>query len=113
MEVVARRAVARGDVHLVRLDPTLGSEIRKRRPCLVVSPDELNAHLRTAIVAPMTTSGQAYPWRVPCRFQRRDGFVALDQLRTVDTERLVRRLGRLSPETTAAVLRGLQEMFAE
>jgi mRNA interferase MazF len=113
VDVVARRAVSRGEVHLVRLDPTLGREIHKTRPCLVVSPDELNTHLRTAVVAPMTTSGQAYPWRVPCRFRRRDGFVALDQIRTVDTERLVRRLGRLSPETTAAVLRGLQEMFTE
>jgi len=91
----------------------LGSEIRKMRPCVVVSPDELNAHLRTAIVAPMTTGGHAYPWRVVCRFQRRAGFVALDQVRTVDAERLVKGLGRLTPETLAAVLRGLQEMFAE
>jgi mRNA interferase MazF len=104
---------ARGDVHLVRLDPTLGSEIQKTRPCLVVSPNELNAHLRTVIVAPMTTAGRAYPWRVPCRFQRRSGFVALDQLRTVDAERLVRRLGRLSPQTITTVLQRLQEMFAE
>jgi mRNA interferase MazF len=78
-----------------------------------VSPDELNQHLRTALVAPMTTGGQAYPWRVPCRFQNQRGFVALDQLRTVDSERLVKRLGRLAPETIASVLRGLQEMFAE
>jgi mRNA interferase MazF len=83
---VTRAARARGDVHLVRLDPTLGSEMQKTRPCLVVSPDELNEHLRTVIVAPMTTAGRAYPWRVPCRFQRRAGFVALDQLRTVDAE---------------------------
>lgn len=100
-------------MYLVRLDPTLGSEIRKTRPCVVISPDELNAHLRTAVVAPMTTGGQAYPWRVPCRFQRRAGFVALDQVRTVDAERLLKRLGRLSPETVTGVLRGLQEMFAE
>lgn len=110
---VTRAARARGDVHLVRLDPTLGSEIQKTRPCLVVSPDELNEYLRTVIVAPMTTAGRSYPWRVPCRFQRRPGFVALDQLRTVDTERLVRRLGRLSPEATTTVLQRLQEMFAE
>ena len=97
----------------MRLDPTLGSEIRKTRPCLVVSPDELNEHLRTAIVAPMTTAGRAYPWRVACQFRRRSGFVALDQLRTVDAERLVKRVGRLSPETVTTVLRGLQEMFAE
>ena len=111
--MVARGGARRGEVHLVRLDPTLGSESRKTRPCLVVSPDELNEHLRTAVIAPMTTGGQAYPWRVPCRFQRKSGFVALDQLRTVDAERLVKRLGRLTPDTLAAVLRGLQEMFVE
>lgn len=104
---------SRGEVHLVRLDPTLRSEIRKTRPCLVVSPDELNEHVRTAIVAPMTTGGRAYPWRIACRFQRRSGFVVLDQLRTIDIERLVKRLRRLKPETVRAVLRGLQEMFAE
>ena len=110
---VRRAAVGRGDVHLVRLDPTLGSEIRKTRPCLVVSPDELNQHLRTVIVAPMTTAGQAYPWRVACRFQKRSGFVALDQLRTVDGERLIRRLGRLTPDAVRHVLGRLQEMFAQ
>jgi mRNA interferase MazF len=114
MEVAVTRAGrARGEVHLVRLDPTLGSEIQKTRPCLVVSPDELNQYLRTVIIAPMTTGGRRYPWRVPCRFQRRSGFVALDQLRTVDGERLLRRLGRLTPETVMAVLQRLQEMFAE
>lgn len=110
--MVARVAVHRGEVHLVHLDPTRGSEIRKTRPCLVVSPDELNQYLRTAIVAPMTTGGHEYPWRVPCRFQRRTGFVALDQLRTVDTDRLLKRLGHLPPDTISVVLRGLQEMFA-
>jgi mRNA interferase MazF len=104
---------ARGEVHLVGLDPTKGSEIRKTRPCLIVSPDELNRHLRTVIVAPMTTGGQAYPWRVPCRFQNRSGFVALDQLRTVDVERLIKRSGKLAPGTISEVLRILQEMFAE
>ena len=110
---VTRAALARGDVHLVGLDPTLGSEIKKTRPCLIVSPDELNQHLRTVIVAPMTTAGRAYPWRVACTFQNRSGFVALDQLRTVDSERLVKRLGRLSAATTTEVLDTLQEMFAE
>ena len=110
---VARPMFARGDVHLVTLDPTKGSEIPKTRPCLIVSPDELNRHLRTVIVAPMTTGGQACPWRVACRFQSRPGFVALDQLRTVDTERLAGRLGRLSPGVVAEVQRVLQEMFAE
>jgi mRNA interferase MazF len=79
----------------------------------VVSPDELNAHLRTAIVAPMTTGGKGYPWRVRCRFQNRSGYVVLDQLRTVDEKRLVKRLGALSAGTLAAVLDGLQEVFAD
>lgn len=104
---------ARGEVHLVSLDPTLGSEIRKTRPCVVVSPDELNAHLRTVIVAPMTTAGRLYPWRVSCRFQNHAGVVALDQLRTVDAERLLKRLGRLAAPTMSTVLAKLQEMFAE
>lgn len=103
--------VARGDVHLVSLEPTLGSEIRKTRPCLIVSPDELNRHLRTAIVVPMTTAGRVYPWRVPCRFQRRSGFVAVDQIRTVDIRRLTRRLGRLGADTVTEVLEALREMF--
>jgi mRNA interferase MazF len=110
---VTRAEWARGEVHLVRLDPTLGSEIQKTRPCLVVSPDELNQYLRTVIIAPMTTRGATYPWRVACRFQRRSGYVALDQLRTVDAERLLRRLGRLTPQTVTMVLQRLQEMFAE
>ena len=110
---VARSTRTRGEVHLVRLDPTLGREIQKTHPCLVVSPDELNQYLRTVMVAPMTTGGRAFPWRVACRFQRRSGFVALDELRTVDTERLLRRLGRLTPQTVTTVLRRLQEMFAE
>ena len=103
---------SRGDVYLVRLDPTQGSEIQKTRPCLVVSPDELNDHLLTVIVAPMTTAGHAYPWRVQCRFRGRSGFVATDQLRTVDVGRLARRLGRLAPNSLAAVLSTLEEMFA-
>lgn len=110
---VTRPVFVRGAVHLVALDPTHGSEIRKTRPCVIVSPDELNNHLRTVIVAPMTTGGHAYPWRVPCRFQRRNGYVALDQVRTVDTDRLVTRLGKLDQQTVVVVLRVLQEMFAE
>ena len=102
----------RGDVVLVALDPTRGSEIRKTRPCVVVSPDELNRHLRTIIVAPMTTRGQVYPWRVACRFQQTDGFIALDQLRTVDRERVARKLGRLAPAALGATLALLQELFA-
>ena len=105
--------MTRGEVYLARLDPTLGSEIQKTRPCVIVSPDELNTHLRTVTVAPMTTAGQAYPWRIRCRFQRRSGYVVLDQLRTVDRERLVKRLGALPIDTVVEVLGGLQEMFAE
>lgn len=103
----------RGDVFLVTSDPTQGREIRKARPCLVVSPDELNGRLDTFIVAPMTTGGHAYPFRIPCRFQRTDGFVVLDQLRTVDRRRLARHLGRVSPPTLSRALGVLQEMFAE
>lgn len=103
----------RGEVHLVSLDPTRGDEIRKTRPCLIVSPDELNAHLGTYIVAPMTTGGHPYPFRLACRFARRDGHVVLDQLRTVDGSRLVRRLGRLNARTVEDALSILREMFEE
>jgi mRNA interferase MazF len=103
----------RGDVYLISLDPTRGREIRKTRPCVVVSPDELNEHLSTLLVAPMTTGGHPYPFRIACRFKKKDGFVVLDQLRTVDLDRLVRRLGRLSPQTLSKVLGVLQEMFEE
>ena len=113
MAVAPRSSIARGQVHLVRLDPTLGREIRKTRPCVIVSPDELNEHLRTVIVAPMTTSGTAYPWRPRCRFHGRVGFVALDQLRTVDAQRLLKTLGRLDSATVDGVLDRLQEMFAK
>lgn len=105
------RAPSRGDVVLVELDPTRGSEVRKTRPCLVVSPDELNHHLRTIIVAPLTTGGHAYPFRPACRFGGKAGRVALDQLRTVDRERLRKRLGVLSTANQAAVFTVLAEMF--
>ena len=104
--------VNRGDVYLVDLNPTRGSEIRKMRPCVVVSPDELNAHLRTFIVAPLMTGGYPYPFRVACRFGGKPGSVVLDQIRAVDHERLARRLGRLAPATVTRVLAVLQEMFA-
>ena len=104
--------VNRFEVYLVTLDPTLGSEIQKTRPCLVVSPDEMNHHIRTVIVAPMTTKGQPYPTRVPCRFKGRAGQIVLDQIRTVDKTRLVRRLGRLGPKTGMKVLAVLAELFA-
>jgi mRNA interferase MazF len=102
----------RFDVHLVALDPTLGSEIKKIRPCLIVSPDESNRHLATVIVAPMTTKGRDYPTRVACRFQGKRGQIVLDQLRSVDKVRLVKRLGRIGPSVQSAVLAVLAEMFA-
>jgi mRNA interferase MazF len=105
-------AINRFGVYLINLDPTIGSEIKKTRPCLVVSPDEINHNIRTVIVAPLTTRGQSYPTRVPCRFKGKDGQVVLDQIRTVDRSRLVRKLGRIDAKTAAAVLDVLQEMFA-
>lgn len=103
----------RFDVYLVALDPTLGSEIKKTRPCLIVSPDESNRHLATVLVAPMTTKGRSYPTRVACRFQGKQGSIALDQIRVIDKIRLVKRLGRISPVFQRAVLATLVEMFAE
>ena len=108
MGVVARRF----EIYLISLDPTVGSEIRKTRPCVVVSPDEMNRHVHTVLVAPMTTKGKMYPTRVPCRFQGKQGFVVLDQTRCVDRARLVRRMGRLTPRQAEAVLAVLAEMFA-
>ena len=111
MGVALARLPSRGEVYLVELDPTRGSEIRKTRPCLIVSPDELNHHLRTVIVAPMTTGGHAYRFRPACRIAGKDGRVALDQLRTVDRERLRKRLGVLTPATLATVFGVIAEMF--
>ena len=106
------KSPCRGDVFLVALDPTRGREIRKTRPCVVVSPDELNAHMGTFIVAPLTTGSHRYPFRVTCRFQDKDGHVVLDQLRTVDRSRLVERLGALGDAALAGSLDVLQAMFA-
>jgi len=104
--------VQRFEVHLVALDPTRGSEIQKTRPCLVVSPDEMNRHIRTVIVAPMTTGGHPYPSRIACRFDGVSGTVVLDQIRTVDRSRLVKRLGVIDDAVQDAVLAALQEIFA-
>ncbi len=104
--------VRRFDVYLVALDPTVGSEIQKMRPCLVVSPDEMNRHVATVIVAPMTTHGQSYPTRVLCQFEDKDGQVVLNQLRTVDKTRLVKFLGRIDAATQRAVLDALARLFA-
>ena len=102
----------RFEVYLVRLDPTQEHEIQKTRPCVVISPDEMNRHLGTVIVAPLTTKGRSYPSRIPLRFQRKSGQIVLDQLRTVDKTRLVRRLGKISDKAAREVLAVLGEMFA-
>ena len=105
--------VKRGEIWLVALDPTIGSEIKKSRPCIVVSPSELNQHLRTVIVAPMTSKGFAAPFRVPLTHAGTKGLVVLDQIRTVNRIRLVKRLGAASAKTVSAVLTTLQEIFAQ
>ena len=103
----------RGDVYLVSLNPARGGEINKTRPCAIVSPDELNNALSTFLIAPMTTGGHEYPFRVSCEFQDKQGYVVLDQIRAVDRRRLIRCLGRLDQETLDRVLEVLQEMFAK
>jgi len=104
--------VSRFEVYLVRLNPTEGREIRKTRPCLVISPDEMNRHISTVIVAPMTTKGLPYPMRIPVKFQRKEGQIVLDQIRAVDRIRLVRRLGKIDQATAGKALAILGEMFA-
>ena len=103
----------RGEIWLVNLDPTVGSEIKKSRPCVVLSPAELNNNLRTVMVAPMTSKVFAAPFRVPVTHARTKGLIVLDQLRTVDKVRLVKRLGAVSAKTLTAALTTLQEVFAE
>ena len=105
--------VKRFEVYLVNLDPTVGSEIKKTRPCLIISPDEMNRHIVTVIIAPMTTKGKNYPTRVSCKFAGKSGQVVLDQLRTVDKRRLVKKLGRIDKKTQQSVLSTLAELFAE
>lgn len=104
--------INRFEVYLINIDPTVGSEIEKTRPCLVISPDEMNQYIKTVIVAPMTTKGRSYPTRVKCQFKGREGQIALDQIRTVDNNRLIRKLGRIEKRTADEVLTILNEMFA-
>lgn len=108
MAMVANRF----DVYLTNLDPAVGSEIQKTRPCLVISPDEMNAHIRTVIVAPMTTAGKDYPTRVSCTFKKKKGQIVLDQIRTIDKIRLVKKLGTIDPETQLKVITILQRLFS-
>lgn len=105
--------VKRGDVWLAALDPTVGSEIRKTRPCLVVSPPEMHDFLRTALVAPMTTGSRPAPFRIAVKFDGKSGLILLDQMRALDKTRLVKRLGKVKQETMSATLSTLQEMFAD
>jgi mRNA interferase MazF len=104
--------VKRFDIFLVNLDPTIGREIQKTRPCLIISPNEMNRNIRTVITAPMTTNGRSYPTRVACKFQGKDGQIVLDQIRTVDKSRLVRKLGQLKEETSVEVLETLAQLFS-
>jgi len=108
MGVVIRRF----DVYLVKLDPTTGSEIKKTRPCLLISPDEMNRFIGTVIVAPLTSKGRPYPTRVPRKFKSKRGHIVLDQIRTIDKTRLVKKLGRIDDQTQTAVLTLLNEMFS-
>ncbi|MBF0349912.1 MAG: type II toxin-antitoxin system PemK/MazF family toxin [SAR324 cluster bacterium] len=104
--------IKRFDVFLVQLDPTQGTEIQKTRPCLVISPDEMNPHIATVIIAPMTTKGRPYPSRVPVSFQDKQGQIVLDQIRTVDKTRLLKKLGHIDKISAQQVLSILHEMFA-
>ena len=104
--------VNRFDVYLINLGPTVGSEIQKTRPCLIISPDEVNRHIRTVIVAPMTTAGKNYPTRVSCEFKKKKGQIVLDQIRTIDKTRLIKKLGSINPETQLEVISVLQRLFA-
>ncbi len=104
--------VNRFDVYLTNLDPTVGSEIQKTRPCLIISPDEMNRHIRTVIVAPMTTAGKNYPTRIACQFKKKKAHIVLDQIRTIDKTRLIKNLGTLDSETQIKVISVLQRLFA-
>lgn len=105
--------VVRGEIWLATLDPTVGSEIQKTRPCVVVSPAEMHDYLRTVIVAPMTTGNKPAPYRIPLTFQGKKGLILLDQMRTLDKARLVKKMGAVSSKTLTATLETLQEVFAE
>lgn len=104
--------VNRFDVYLTNLDPTVGSEIQKTRPCLVISPDEMNSHIRTVIIAPMTTAGKDYPTRISCTFKKKKGQIVLDQIRTIDKTRLVKKIGTIDPGTQLKVVTTLQRLFS-
>lgn len=106
------KVVKRFDIYLVSLDPTQGIEIKKTRPCLIISPNEMNSNIQTVIVAPMTTKGQDYPTRVPISFQGKKGQIVIDQIRTIDKSRLIQNLGEINQETKLKVISVLEEMFS-
>ena len=109
MDLVIRRF----EVYLINLDPTIGKEIKKTRPCLIISPDDMNKYISTIIIAPMTTKGRNYPTRIPCQFDGKDGQIVLDQIRTVDKIRIIRKLGKINTSTQKEVLTALTELFSE
>ncbi|MDD2388770.1 MAG: type II toxin-antitoxin system PemK/MazF family toxin [Desulfobacterales bacterium] len=104
--------IKRFDVYLINLDPTVGAEIQKTRPCLVISPDEMNRHIRTVIIAPMTSADKDYPTRIPCTFKKKKGQIVLDQIRTIDKIRLVKKFGTIDSKAQAEVISALQRLFA-
>ena len=104
--------VNRFDVYMINLDPTVGSEIKKNRPCLIISPDEMNRHIRTVIFAPMTTAGKESPTRIYCKFKKKKGEIVIDQIRTIDKSRLIKKLGTIDPNTQLEVIAVLQRLFA-
>ena len=106
-------AISQYDIFLINLDPTVGHEIKKTRPCVVVSPDEMNKHIKTVIIAPMTTKGKNYPTRIKVEFQKKHGWIVLDQIRTVDKKRLVKRLGNSERKTTIKVKETFREMLVD
>ena len=108
-----RQSIVRGEIWLAALNPTVGAEIQKTRPCVIISPPEMHDFLRTVTVAPMTTGSRPAPYRISCRFRGKEGLIVLDQLRTLDKQRLVRRLGAVSANTLRLTLAALREMFEE
>ncbi len=111
--MVTRRPLKRGEIWIVKLDPKVGSEIRKTRPCVIVSPSEIHDNLRTAIIAPLTSKGFSAPYRMPVRIGGRDGIILLDQIRAIDKSRLTKRVGALAPATLSGVLSLIAELFSE
>jgi mRNA interferase MazF len=105
--------IKRFEVYLINLDPTIGKEIKKTRPCLIISPDDMNKYISTVIIAPMTTKGRNYPTRIPCQFDGKDGQIVLDQIRTVDKVRIIKKLGKINTSIQKEVLITLAELFSE